>query len=254
MIISLLLAAAACTGMVAQTAPAPGGETLPRAAGPAAAPTVEQGLAALEAHQPGQALADFQQILAGDPNNAVATLYAATAALEMYNGSQAVQYAEKARQLDPQSWKVHTTLVAAYAAAGMKTQRDQEREVLAQLHRTGAADAREARGFLLEMFAVGSAHVEAIQYFEPVGKFHTYYRFVVSGEGPALREIDVQSNDFDEKSWETAHAAQAAAGERQFQLTDAAGTADYRMFSGKPDYDAIRGMVAGILQGKTGAK
>ncbi|MGC2636097.1 MAG: hypothetical protein WA294_02890 [Acidobacteriaceae bacterium] len=247
MIFSLLLAAA-CTGMVAQTAHAPGGATQPTATSPAAPPTVEQGLAALQAHQPAEALADFQQILAGDPNNAVATLYAATAALEMYNGSLAVQYAEKARQLDPQSWKVHTTLVAAYAAAGMKAQRDQEREALAQLHRTGAADAREARGFLLEMFAVGPEQVEAIQYFEPVGKFHTYYRFLV--RGAASREIDVQSNDFDEKSWETAHSAQAAAGERQFQLTDAAGTADYRMFSGKPDYDAIRGMVVGVLQGQ----
>lgn len=246
-----LLAATASRGLAAQTANAPAAATAPNP--PAAAvPTVAQGLAALQAHQPAEALADFQQIMASDPNNAVATLYAATAAMEMYNGSLAVQYAEKARQLDPQSWKVHTTLVAAYAAAGMKAQRDQEREALAQLHRTGAADAREARGFLLEMFAVGPEQVEAIQYFEPVGKFHTYYRFLV--RGAASREIDVQSNDFDEKSWETAHPAQAAAGERQFQLTDAAGTADYRMFSGKPDYDAIRGMVVGVLQAKAAAK
>jgi len=251
-----LLPAAACPEMVAQTTSVSvaAAALKDQTAGASAVPTVAQGLAALQAHQPAEALADFQQILASDPNNAVATLYAATAALEMYNGSLAVQYAEKARQLDPQSWKVHTTLVAAYAAAGMKAQRDQERDVLAQLHRNGAADAREARGFLLEMFAVGPAHVEAIQYFEPVGKFHTYYRFLVRGEGSESREIDVQSNDFDEKSWAAAHPAQAAAGERQFQLTDAAGTADYRMFSGKPDYDAIRGMVVGILQGKAAAK
>ena len=210
--------------------------------------TVDQGLAALRAGEPGQALGIFQQVLAADPNNAVADLYAATAAMEQYNGALAVEYAEKARQLDPQSWKIHTTLVAAYAAAGMKAQRDQERATLAELHAKGAPDARKANGFLVEMFRVGPARVDAVQYFEPVGKFHTYYRFLVHGAGGAPREIEVQSNDFDQKSWAGAHPAEAAAGERQFQLTDAAGVKDYRMFSGKADYDAIRGMVVEVLQ------
>jgi len=212
------------------------------------APTVDQGLAALQSGHAAQALADFQQILAADPNNAVACLYAATAALEEYNGALAVRYAERARQLDPQSWKVHTNLVAAYAAAGMKPQRDQERAVLAQLHATGAPDARRASGFLLEIFQAGSARVDAIQYFAPMGRFHTYYRFIIHPTGAPVHEIDVQSNDFDEGSWAAAHPAEAAAGERQFQLTDATGTADYRMFSGKPDYDAIRAMVVAIMQ------
>ncbi|HKR28299.1 MAG TPA: hypothetical protein VJS11_12625 [Acidobacteriaceae bacterium] len=216
---------------------------------PAGIPTVDQGLAALHAGQPGPALTIFQQILAADPHNAVADLYAATAALEQYKGPEAVEYAEKARQLDPQSWKIHTTLVAAYAAAGMKSQRDQERETLEKLHTSGASDAREANGFLVEMFPVGSARVDAVQYFEPVGKFHTYYRFIVHEQGsPSAREIEVQSNDFDERSWAQAHPDRAAAGERQFQITDANGTADYRMFSGKPDYDAIRAMVVAILE------
>jgi tetratricopeptide (TPR) repeat protein len=218
---------------------------------PAPGPTVttDQGLAALQAHQPAQALADFQQVLQADPDNAVATLYAATAALEQYNGPLAVQYGEKARQLDPQSWKVHTTLVAAYASAGMTKQRDDERAELAQLHATGAPDARKASGFLLEMFQLGSDQAEAIQYFEPVGKFHTYFRFLIHDPAAnTTREIDVQSNDFDEKSWEQTHATQAAAGERHFQLTDANGTTQYRSYSGKPDYDQFRAMVIAILQ------
>jgi tetratricopeptide (TPR) repeat protein len=233
----ILLACALPLALSAQT-PAPG---------PAA--TTDQGLAALQAHQPAQALADFQQVLQADPNNAVATLYAATAALEQYNGPLAVQYAEKARQLDPQSWKVHTTLVAAYASAGMTKQRDDERNELAQLHATGAPDARKASGFLLEMFQLGSYQAEAIEYFEPMGKFHTYYRFLVHDPAAnTTREIDVQSNDFDEKSWEQTHASQAAAGERHFQLTDASGSTLYRSFSGKPDYDQFRAMVAAIVQ------
>jgi hypothetical protein len=255
MAMKVLLFAAPVILACAATSPQPKAQTPGGSASPptgstpsAATPSIEDGVSALKAHEPAQALADFQQVLTADPQNAVASLYAATAALELYNGTLAVQYAEKARQLDPQSWKVHTTLVAAYAAAGMKQQRDEERATLSQLHGTGAADAREASGFLLEMFRVGETPVEAIQYFEPMGKFHTYYRFLIHPAGAAQREIDVQSNDFDEKSWAAAHAAQAAAGERQFQLTDAAGTADYRMFTGRLDYDAIRAMVVSILQ------
>jgi tetratricopeptide (TPR) repeat protein len=225
------------------------------AAAPAAGLSVDQALAALHSGQPGQALAAFQQILAADPNNAVASLYAATSALELYNGALAVQYAEKARQLDPQSWKVHTTLVAAYAAAGDKTRRDNERGLLAQLHASGAPDAQKATGFLLEMFPVGAARVDAVQYFQPVGRFHTYYRFIVHATGSAApSEIDVQSNDFDQQSWAQAHPTEAAAGERHFQLTSGTGSTDYRTFSGKPDYDPIRAMVIAILQAQPPAR
>lgn len=239
----------------------------------AAAPTsagagVAAGLAALHAGQSREALADFQQVLKADPSNAPANLYAATAALELYEGPLAVQYAENARQLDPNDWKVDTTLVAAYAAAGMKQQRDDLRAQLRALHIAGnagsteanARDARLASGFLLEMFPVqshGAAYqVDAIEYFEPMGELRTYYRFLVrQADGRRVWEIDVQSNDFDEQSWAQAYPAEAAAGERQFQLTGhgegaQGGEVDYRMFSGKPDYDAFRAMVVEALQSR----
>ncbi|HKO14485.1 MAG TPA: hypothetical protein VJV22_21135, partial [Acidobacteriaceae bacterium] len=82
----------ACASLSAQATPA---------ANPATAPTIDQGLATLRAGQPKEALDIFQQVLAADPKNAVADLYAATAAMEEYNGTLAVQYAEKARELDP---------------------------------------------------------------------------------------------------------------------------------------------------------
>ena len=227
----------------AQTAAQPGNGTVP---------TVAQGLDALKANQPREALADFQQILKADPNNAKANLLASTAAVELYQGPLAVQYAEKARRLDPQDWKIHTTLVAAYAAAGMKAQRDQERALLRQMHKDGPPDAREATGFLVEMFPLGSWRVDAVEYFDPMGEFHTYYRFLVRRpDGDRVGEVDAQSNDFDERSWAAAHPGEAAAGERQFQLSGHGADGkevDYRMFSGKPDYDAIRTLVTGILQ------
>ena len=251
----LLLALVLAGGAMAQTAGHPGAgapepEAVPTSV--AASPTLSQGLAALKANEPREALTDFQQILKTDPNSMAANLLASTAAVELYQGQLAVEYAEKARQLEPGNWKIHTTLVAAYAAAGMRQQRDHERALLRELHRTGPPDAREATGFLLEMFPVGTDRVDAIEYFEPVGKFHTYYRFLVrQPDGRRVWEIDVQSNDFDEKSWAEAHPEEAAAGKRQFQITghgDDENAVDYRMFSGEPDYDDIRVMVVEILR------
>lgn len=233
-----------------------------------APPGITDGLAALRSGHADVALADFQRVLGADPSNAAVCLYAATAALELYNGPLAVQYAEKAHLLDPQDWKVDTTLVAAYAAAGNKQQRDILRQQLHQLHAGGgseapaARDARLASGFLLEMFpaeyhpATGPAqsyHVDAIEYFEPMGELRTYYRFLIrsSAGGPRLWEIDVQSNDFDEKSWAGAHPADAASGLRQFQINgrnNAGQEVDYRLFTGRDDYDAFRAMVVTILQ------
>jgi tetratricopeptide (TPR) repeat protein len=220
----------------------------------AATAVVSQGLAALQANHPRQALTDFQGVLQSDPNNTAANLLASTAAVETFQGQLAVQYAEKARQLDPGNWKIHTTLVAAYSAAGMKQQRDRERALLEQLHKTGAPDARQATGFLLEMFPLNAYRVDAIEYFEPMGKFHTYYRLLVrQANGHRIWEVDVQSNDFDERSWAEAHGTEAAAGERQFQITGRGSDSqevDYRMFSGRPDYDNIRVMVVEILRSR----
>jgi tetratricopeptide (TPR) repeat protein len=238
-----------CAGFGLAQAAAPNGAqagsnpTEPAATTAAAAdPSLAQGLVALKANQARQALKDFQQILQTDPNNTAANLLASTAAVELFQGQLAVQYAQKAQQLDPRNWKIHTTLVAAYSAAGMKERRDLERTQLEQLHKTGAPDARQATGFLVEMFPVESYRVDAVEYFEPVGKFHTYYRFLVR-----------QADDFDQKSWAEAHAAEAASGARQFQISghgENGQDLEYRNFSGKPDYDNIRVMVVEILRSR----
>ena len=227
----------------AQTAPSP------------QSATVEQGVDQLKNHQPQQALATFQQVLAGNPNDVATNLYAAGAALDLYQGELAVKYAEKARQLDPDNWKVHTTLVVAYAVAGRTTQRNAERELLRKLHADPKApDAMQSNGFLVDMFPVKQYRIEAVEYFQPLGKFHIYYRFLIRNQqGKRIWTISAESNDFDEKSWEQAHAQQATDGERQFQMVGEGDDShvDYRMFSGKPVYDGVKAQVLQILNAQT---
>lgn len=227
----------------------------PAAVQPSLAATTEKGLAALRANQPQQALDYFEQALKDNPNDPAANLLAATAALSLYKADLAVKYAERAREVDPNNWKVHTTLVAAYAAAGKKEQRDAERETLRKLHDDPhAPDAMQTKGFLLEMFPVKQYRIEAIEYFHPVDKFHIYYRFLIrNAEGKRVWQIDVESNDFDQNSWAKEHPDEAAAGKRQFQLVgeDRDLHVDYHMFSGAPDYDAIRAQVVDVIQEQT---
>ncbi len=216
---------------------------------------IDEGLAALKSHQPQQALAAFQQALQANPNDVAANLYAAGAALELYQGNLAVQYAEKAKQLAPDNWKVHTTLVVAYAMAGKIQERDAERELLRKLHADPKApEAMQTNGFLLDLFPVKQYRIEAIEFFKPVGKFNVYYRFHVRNtQGKLVWSFNVESNDFDEKSWEQAHAQQAADGERQFQITGEGNgkSVDYDMFSGRPAYDSIKARILGILNAQT---
>ena len=217
--------------------------------------TIEQGLAQLKSHQPQQALATFQQVLQANPNDVATNLYAAGAALDLYQGELAVKYAEKARQLDPDNWKVHTTLVVAYAVAGRATQRDAERELLRKLHADPKApDAMQSNGFLIDMFPAKQYRIEAVEYFQPLGKFHIYYRFLIRNQqSKRVWTISAESNDFDEKSWEQAHAQQVADGDRQFQMVGEGDSShvDYRMFSGKPIYDGVKAQVLQILNAQT---
>ena len=222
---------------------------------PSVAEITQRGLDALKANQAQQALDFFEQALRSDPNDPAANLLAATAALNLYKGDLAVKFAEKARELEPDNWKIHTTLVAAYAAAGRKEQRDQEREVLRKLHDDPhAPDAMQTKGFLLEMFLVKEYKVEAIEYFHPVDKLHIYYRFIIrNAAGKRVWQIDVESNDFDQSSWAKAHPDDAEAGKRQFQLVgqDRDLHVDYHMFSGTPDYDSIREHIVQIIREQT---
>ncbi len=229
----------------------------PSASGTAPQPAspLDDGLRYLKSNQPQKALTAFQQVLAADPDNATANLLAASAALNLYEGATAVTYAEKARQLAPNDWRVDTTLVTAYAAAGNTKERDEVRSKLIALHESAdAPDAMKANGFLLDLFKVGSYRVEVVQYFKPIGKFHTYYRFLVRNQaGRRVWEYELQSDDFAQKSWAEAHPQEAAAGGRQYSLESDTGDThtEYRLFSGDPGYDEVRAVVVRLLQDRT---
>ncbi len=223
---------------------------------PAGPSATDQALTQLKQGEPQQALDLLERTIAADPGNAAANLLAASCAIALYRADLAVSYGERARALEPDNWKVDTTLVTAYAMAGETRKRDAERAALHALHTSGKVqDAAETSGFLLDRFKAKRYSADAVEYFTPVGRFHIYYRFVVHNHrGQRAWQIDVQSDDFNQASWAKAYPEQAAGGQRQFQITgEGEGVrSDYRSFSGSPNYDWIRARVIEILDAQSG--
>jgi tetratricopeptide (TPR) repeat protein len=217
---------------------------------PASSP-VQQGLDALHAGHAQQALDLFKEAIAADPQSSAPNLLAATAAIQLLQPAAAVTYAERARALEPNNWKIDTTLVTAYAMAGDTRKRDAERYLLRQAHANAKLpDARETSGFLLDRFQAGKYVVDAVEYFKPIGTFNMYYRFLVhNAAGALVWTIQVDSDSLNEVSWAQSYPTQAAQGERQFQIesSPADNQVQYKSFSGQPNYDWIKTQVIKIL-------
>ena len=241
----------------AQQAPGPATGTAPvsgASAGNASADAsalLAQGSEALRAGRAQQALQLLQQAIAAEPESAPANLLAASAELALFAPEAAIRYGERALALEPDNWKIHTTLVTAYAMAGDVQHREAERALLRKAHENPALpDARETSGFLLDVFRVKAYRVEAVEYFHPLGRSNTYFRFLVRGAGGAkVWTIEVNSDPRNQSSWAQSYPQQAAEGQRQFQIESAQGEihVDYSTFSGSPSYDYMKAQVTKIV-------
>ncbi len=209
------------------------------------------GVASLRAGHPQEALTSLQQAIAADPQNAAANLLAASAEIALLQPAGAVRYGERALALQPGNWKVHTTLVTAYTMLGDTAHSDAERAILRAAHNNPALpEAHETNGFLLDLFQAGRYRVEAVEYFKPLGRFDTYYRFIVrNAAGAHVWTIEINSDPLNEASWAQAYPKQAAEGQRQFQIESAQGDVHvtYRTFSGTADYSACKAQVIQVL-------
>lgn len=206
----------------------------------------------MKQHQDAKALVLFRQVLSVDPQNAQVNLLAAGAAIENMQPDLALEYAQKAQQLDPAAWQVHLTLVVADAGVNHLEDRDRERQLVRQFHSDGKhPEAAQSNGFMVDYFPFQDYRVRAVEYFSPVGKQHFSYRFLVyNPDRKQIWAVALESDDIDQASWASAHAQLAAAGEREYSL-DGYGPdthITYRSFSGKPSYDEVKAEVVKVLK------
>ena len=93
------------------------------------------------------------------------------------------------------------------------------------------------------------------EYFKPVGRYNTYFRFIIrNAAGAHVWTIEVNSDSLNQSSWALAYPQQAKEGQRQFQIESAQGDVHvgYRTFSGAAAYDYAKSEVIKIVSAQAG--
>lgn len=214
-------------------------------------------VASLQARDFDNALTGAKSILAGNPDSPKANKLVGVVYLDQQKPSDALPYFQKALQLSPDDPTVHGLLLQAYAQAGDKAHRDEQRAILRGYHTDGKhPEFSQIPAFLIETIPVGDKIIQATEFYEPNGDFHFYYRFnIFDNEGHIVGFIALESDDADQALFAEKHPKQAASGERRFSLDGYSRAADghvsqalYSFFDGQPSYDALRDLVVKLVQ------
>jgi tetratricopeptide (TPR) repeat protein len=183
--------------------------------------------------------------------------------LDEQKSSDALPYFQKALELSPDDPTAHALLLQVYAQTGDKAKRDEQRAILRGYHSDGKHPAfAQTLAYLVETIPVGDKTIQAIEFYEPAGQFHFYYRFnIFDSAGKIQSFIALESDDADQTLYAQQHSKEAAAGERRFSLDGYSQSADghvtqalYKFFDSQPSYDDVRALVVQLVQqGKTPA-
>jgi tetratricopeptide (TPR) repeat protein len=211
----------------------------------------------LQARNFNDALTGAKAILAANPNSPKANKLVGVVLLDQQKSSDALPYFQKAQQLSPDDPTVHALLLQVYAQTGDRTHRDEQRAILRGYHSDGKHPAfAQTPAYLIETIPVGDKTIQAVEFYEPEGQFHFYYRFnIFDSAGKIQSFIALESDDADQVMYAQQHPKEAAAGERRFSLDGYSQSADghvsqalYKFFDGQPSYDDVRALVVKLVQ------
>jgi tetratricopeptide (TPR) repeat protein len=203
-----------------------------------------------------EAIADAKTILEKNPDSPQVNKLVGVVLLEAQKRADALTYFQRAQSLDPSDASVHALLLQAYAGMGDKVQRDEQRALMRSLHSDGKhPDLAAAQGFVIEMIPAGDKVIQAFEFYEPVGKFHFYYRFnVFDASGKLERFYALESDDVDQAMYAQQHPKEAAAGERRFSIDyyeqkkpDSVTQGPVAFIDGQPNYDDLRARIVKIV-------
>jgi tetratricopeptide (TPR) repeat protein len=214
-------------------------------------------VADLQARNFSDALAGAKAILSANPNSPKANKLVGVVLLDQQKSSDALPYFQKALQLSPGDPTINALLLQVYAQTGDKTHRDEQRTILRGYHSDGKHPAfAQTPAYLIETIPVSDKTIQAIEFYEPAGQFHFYYRFnIFDSAGKIQSFIALESDDADQAMYAQQHPKEAAAGERRFSLDGYSQSADghvsqalYTFFNGQPSYDDVRALVIKLVQ------
>jgi len=202
-----------------------------------------------------QALHEAEAILNAHPGNAEASFIIGTLLLDDGKPAEALVCFRNAQAAWPGSTDVHSGLLEAYAETGDRKNRDIERAILRGYHSDGHhPTAARTTGIVVERFHAGGKTVEAVEYFDPQGPDHIWYRFnVFDGKGLTLGSYTFAADDPDQVAYYQQHPDVAGSTLHRFALESSFhGTGStLGSIDGAPTYDDFRTRIVSVVQAET---
>lgn len=199
-----------------------------------------------------EALSEAEAILDAHPGNAEASFMIGTLMLDDGKPDEALVCFHNAQAAWPGSTDVHAGLLEAFAETGDRKDRDVERSILRGYHADGRhPSAAKTPGIVIERFHVGDRAIEAVEYFEPQGADHEWFRFTVSdGKGVSNGYYAFAADDGDQAAYHQEHPDIAGSTMHRFAIESVFGgsTATMGTMDGAPTYDDFRNRIVTIIQ------
>ena len=199
-----------------------------------------------------QALREAEDILNAHPGNAEASFMIGTLLLDYGKPAEALVCFRNAQAAWPGSTDVHAGLLEAFAETGDRKDRDIERAILRGYHADGRhPSAARTPGIVIERFHAGDRQIEAVEYFEPQGPDHVYYRFNVSDpNGVIVGWYAFAADDPDQATYHQEHPDIARTTLRRYALESfiAGNSATLGTIDGNPSYDDFRSRIVAVAQ------
>jgi tetratricopeptide (TPR) repeat protein len=199
-----------------------------------------------------QALTEAETILNAHPGNAEASFMIGTLLLDYGKPDEALVCFRNSQAAWPGSTDVHAGLLEAYAETGDRKNRDIERAILRGYHADGHhPTATRTSGIVIERFHAGDKTIEAVEYFDPQGPDHVWYRFTVNDDkGIILGSYAFAADDQDQAAYRQQHPDIAGSTLHRFALESyfAGTSATVGSLDGAPTYDDFRTRIVSIVQ------
>jgi tetratricopeptide (TPR) repeat protein len=199
-----------------------------------------------------QALNGAEAILNSHPGNAEASFMIGTLLLDYGKPDEALVCFRNAQAAWPGSTDVHAGLLEAYSETGDRRSRDIERSILRGYHADGHhPSAAKTNGIVIERFRAGDKTIDAIEYFDPQGPDHIFYRFnEYDDKGALLGSYAFAADDQDQAAYHQQHPDVVGSTLHRFALVSFfnGGSATLGAIDGAPTYDDFRTRIVSVLQ------
>ncbi|MFT4112792.1 tetratricopeptide repeat protein [Silvibacterium sp.] len=214
-------------------------------------------------HHPELALEKMKQLHAMVPDNPTITDATAETAVVVGDDADAITLLKPWTATHTDDWFALEWLARAYAETGNVAERDKTIAAVIKAHETTAnAQFQRADRFLVERVKLASGSLDIYYAIVPFSPYHIYMLGrQVDANNALIRQITLESNDFDQPGFAKEHPDMAAKGMRRFSMdtysaskpnpdgTTTQTQALIGFIDGQPSYDDTKARMLSVAKG-----